>query len=592
MVMSNGVVVLLLETQAAHADIIYLTNGRKIHGRILKKKNGKIIIETAFGKVSFSPKEIKRLVRESDLDFYINRGKSLEKKRSYGAAIKMYRKAAALPRGALKGKSYYLKAHLNHATYLYSNRVFKRAHQTVTLFLGKSPGHEDGLALKAKIDAELNSYPGKLLKALRHFKESKPKNENLYKAKNDLDDLLSEYPEMRKEVGEKLAIVLVHLGDNLITAPGINSDITEEAAQYFQEAMEFDPNVTEFVSERYVFCKLYRLTEQINQGIYEDPLRTLKEILEFAPGNADALYYQGAIFQQQGKLKKAIASYSQIEGLRGRNDLPKDVQKLRKKAQKMAKGKLKIQPLSHSQAWKSSEAGDFKKLEMDEFVIFHHNQMVAEKVKATLLYELPRVRKWLSPDHKPATWEEAKTFVYIYRNREEYVKHSGELPWSGGVTRLKTIGNRMLSRSIMSYQDAPGLIKSIIPHELTHAVLPDILGVGVNLPLWANEGLAVSREPDFKHHYFKKNLKFALAKGVAFPLEDFLSMKKYPSKESVDLYYATAFGVTQILLKKESMQTFFKFVKEASNSTPDKLLQKYYNKNIDSLEREWRATYQ
>jgi hypothetical protein len=134
----------------------------------------------------------------------------------------------------------------------------------------------------------------------------------------------------------------------------------------------------------------------------------------------------------------------------------------------------------------------------------HRNEQdgwqVAETVNFRLLHQHPRnlaeavlrtaerartaqLRKWF--DDTDEDWE-PKCRIFLYPSGEAYSEATGA-PYNpgGGHTDIRTEDRRVLSRCIHVHGTRTFLLKGVVPHEVTHAVLAGRLSSS-RVPRWAD----------------------------------------------------------------------------------------------------------
>ena len=141
-------------------------------------------------------------------------------------------------------------------------------------------------------------------------------------------------------------------------------------------------------------------------------------------------------------------------------------------------------------------------------------------------------------------------------------------------------------RYITVHADDPDLVDTVLPHEITHAVM---IGHFVDqLPTWADEGMAgiAQRRADFDD--FRKLLNRFERKGKLFSLQTLMEMDGYPD-DDVDLFYAQSALLVEFLLKEKEPKVFISLLREAKkNGWPQALKQLYGFANFDDFEKRWK----
>ena len=131
--------------------------------------------------------------------------------------------------------------------------------------------------------------------------------------------------------------------------------------------------------------------------------------------------------------------------------------------------------------------------------------------------------------------------IYIYANKKNYLENNDIPSWSAGFANYK-------KREIVSYKNSVNFLGSLLPHEMTHLILADF--IEKNIPLWFNEGLAVSMELTSKSGYISA-IKEELKKGTNLSIHEVLDKTNYPEDNGkVLLFYSISYSLVDFLRSK------------------------------------------
>ncbi len=168
--------------------------------------------------------------------------------------------------------------------------------------------------------------------------------------------------------------------------------------------------------------------------------------------------------------------------------------------------------------------------------------------------------------------------ILIYPTAAEFVAACKAPGWA--------LGQASYARhEIASYQQSgPGFLDSLLPHELSHLILADYIGVE-RVPLWLTEGFAQwvqeGRAPS----------GFVPAKG--FRLTDLMRMdiRRNTDPQRVAIFYAQSASVVGFMISAYGGPAFGKFCKALRDGKPvDAALVAAYAPDIPSaevLEQKW-----
>ncbi len=146
---------------------------------------------------------------------------------------------------------------------------------------------------------------------------------------------------------------------------------------------------------------------------------------------------------------------------------------------------LEVRHHEEEDGWQIAETVNFR--------LFHqHAQALAEAVLRTAeRTRTAQMGKWFDGDGDD--WN-PKCRICLYPSGEAYSEATGAPVYpSGGHTDIRAEDNRVLSRCIHVHGARTLLLKGVVPHEVTHAVLAGRLS-RERVPRWADEGMAILAE--------------------------------------------------------------------------------------------------
>ncbi len=128
------------------------------------------------------------------------------------------------------------------------------------------------------------------------------------------------------------------------------------------------------------------------------------------------------------------------------------------------------------------------------------------------------------------------------------------------------------------------LIKSVLPHEITHTVFAYHFRRPV--PRWADEGGSVLSEDELekqRHHQLTRQI---LKQGRQIPLRRLFSLTQYP--RDVMCLYAQGFSMASFLVGRSDRRTYLNFVGHGMQYGWDRAVQTYYRyRSVEELESAW-----
>ncbi|MCX5678716.1 MAG: peptidase MA family metallohydrolase [Candidatus Omnitrophica bacterium] len=179
--------------------------------------------------------------------------------------------------------------------------------------------------------------------------------------------------------------------------------------------------------------------------------------------------------------------------------------------------------------------------------------------------------------------------IYIYKNREDFLKATGKKPWIYGTAIYN-------ERTIISYRWSQGFFDILLPHELGHLIFRDFVGFKGEVPLWLDEGIAQWEETNKRQRaiYMVRSL---VAKKEFIPLTELMRFNSSSENDfalSAKLY-AQAVTLVGYLIEKYGPTRFAQFCRSLRDGKSiDEALSFAYTdsiRNINELEKGWIKYY-
>jgi hypothetical protein len=231
-----------------------------------------------------------------------------------------------------------------------------------------------------------------------------------------------------------------------------------------------------------------------------------------------------------------------------------------------------------------ADEGDWAVASTDNFLIYHRrSRAFVEKVAQTA--ERTREaqnRRWFGggDDWSP------RCRIYLYTDPEEYSAATGAPPHSPGHTRIDGEGERIFGRTIHLHGDGPELVRAVLPHEVTHAVVAGRFGARV--PRWADEGIAVLSEPRERVDAHLRWLPRWRDDGRLVPIRRLLHQEEYPDPRTLGSFYAQSVSLVDFLVSARGAAEFAEFLREGLRDGYAPALRRHYGWSWAELERRWR----
>lgn len=164
---------------------------------------------------------------------------------------------------------------------------------------------------------------------------------------------------------------------------------------------------------------------------------------------------------------------------------------------------------------------------------------------------------------------------------------------TGGATTF-TFGSAngkptVQSQEMKIFGTTEQLLKSVLPHEVTHTVLAHHFGQAV--PRWADEGGSVLSENDEERYNHDIRCREILNQGRGIPLRVLLTLTEYP--KDMIVVYAQGYSICQFLIDQDGgKQKFLKFVgtgMRSGNRNWEEAVHMYGYGSTDEMQEAWIA---
>jgi hypothetical protein len=229
--------------------------------------------------------------------------------------------------------------------------------------------------------------------------------------------------------------------------------------------------------------------------------------------------------------------------------------------------------------WQVAETVNFR-------LSHQHPRSLAEAVLRTAeLTRAAQLRKWFG--EVGANWE-PKCRICLYPTGEAYGEATGApVNPGGGHTDVHADEGRVLSRCIHVHGTRVFLLKGLVPHEVTHAVLAGRLSSG-RVPRWADEGMAILAEAQKHIDMHLRYLPRWRADDALFSMRALIEMRDYPQPREVGVFYAQSVSLVDFLTRQKGAERFAAFVRDGERDGYANSLHKHYGWSFAELDRRWK----
>lgn len=229
----------------------------------------------------------------------------------------------------------------------------------------------------------------------------------------------------------------------------------------------------------------------------------------------------------------------------------------------------------------SQESYNWHREESENFYIYYRNAPLdyIKKVK-----KLAESYYWKLENKLGLLHLQFHTKIYIYDNKEDYLKFTHRPAWSSGCAYLE-------EKTIKSFFNSKDFLTRVLPHELGHIMFDEYLA-GRKVPLFLHEGIAQFCEKSLRRNKFKYIIKKALRGKMFIPLGKLVKIEgSYLAKnpQEVSIFYAESIGIIDYLLEKHGKFNFRSFLREIKEGSDlEKAIKWAFGyDSIEELNKEW-----
>lgn len=186
------------------------------------------------------------------------------------------------------------------------------------------------------------------------------------------------------------------------------------------------------------------------------------------------------------------------------------------------------------------------------------------------------------------TWEN-RVKIYIYPDKESFLKVTGQNPWSEGMADYT-------NKSVISYAWNQDFLEALLPHEITHLIFRDYVGIDSEIPLWLDEGVAQWMEPQ-KRELLQAAMAKIIVDGKILPLDGLmrLDVRQVSDSDLVHTFYVEAASLVGFLIKEYGSSDFINFCRQLRDkkNVREALTFAYPTtvRTLEQLEEKWLAYY-
>ncbi len=179
------------------------------------------------------------------------------------------------------------------------------------------------------------------------------------------------------------------------------------------------------------------------------------------------------------------------------------------------------------------------------------------------------------------SWEN-RAKIFLYNNSADYLKDTNSLAWSGAQVWVQ-------NRTIKTFIGQQSFFDSILPHEMTHMIFREFVGLKIGLPLWIDEGVSCSQEKSYLAMRMK-TAKSSIENNTSLKFDKLFQIYAAGLIPAVNDFYAQSASIITFLLNKYDRQQFLDFSRKIRDGIhwQKALLDAYRFANVEELESAWK----
>jgi tetratricopeptide (TPR) repeat protein len=330
----------------------------------------------------------------------------------------------------------------------------------------------------------------------------------------------------------------------------------QEAQTLYARAYEQDRSLPRLCRERWAYCKLHWVTEQLNNQARHPDWLLLETEVRTALSLAPRLEFGQTLLRH---IEAAAAP--------------------------ALNGAGRSWPIRHLpelvQGWQVAVSPNFR--------VFHHDAALAEQVLRVAEQTRAAVlRKWFA-EESPADWA-TPCDIYLHADARAYAHATGtpaDSPGHSSIGAERHDASRIHSRRIDLHTDEPHMLRAVLPHETTHVTLAGRFGPKP-LPRWADEGIAVLSEPYERIQRHLQPLWQNPDDDRRFTAAELMAQEEYPGAGKMAFFYGQSATLVQFLTEQKGPRAFTDFLREAQSQGYAAALKRHYGLDLPELEQRWQ----
>ena len=235
----------------------------------------------------------------------------------------------------------------------------------------------------------------------------------------------------------------------------------------------------------------------------------------------------------------------------------------------------------------SAYAEEWREEKGDHFIVYYRNETAKPR---DILWKAEHSYTKIAGDLGYARYSDFwqwdnRVKIYVHPTKESFQKMTGQPDWSDGMASY-------LDKSIHTIEGTENFLSGILPHEITHLIFRDFVGLKSHVPLWLDEGVAQWEEEE-KRALALQWMPSLARKAMLFSVHQLTAkdIRQETDTEKVHIFYLEAISLVDYLITTYGSGRFTDFCRELRDGKDfeDSLHRAYAPslQNLDDLENKW-----
>lgn len=239
----------------------------------------------------------------------------------------------------------------------------------------------------------------------------------------------------------------------------------------------------------------------------------------------------------------------------------------------------------------AADAQEWQELKSEHFIVFFtDDQAFAKEVSLKAEGYYKSIASELGYQRYSGFWTwDNRVKIYIYPDKTAFAAATGEKEWSEGMADY-------FNKKIVSYVWNQGFFEALLPHEITHLIFRDFVGIEGAIPLWLDEGIAQWMEPK-KREMLYGAMQNLITQGEILSLDKMMSLdiRRATDAALVQTFYVEAASLVGFLVRQYGSGDFIGFCRQLRDKKNiDEALTFAYPttvRDLEKLEQKWLEYY-